>query len=453
MVMEFSFQGLTDALDGVTGGLTSTGTPKAADAAKQRIAACLPSVSDARESGTADADADDRGAEARDEAAAAEEEEEEKLIAYSDEPTELYKLLKDGDWSGVIRWAQKNPIEAKTWIVEKNTDGTTRWELLHWSLAFEFIISLIPSSSLPIIPHIAVIEALLAAYKDAAHQKDSGGDLPIHLACREKAESGVILTLLLKDPDTAQTADDEGRLPIHLACRQKTSQEIVDRLLIAHHRASKTADSYGLLPLHWACAQNASVGIVQSLLRANPYAIDHSDKWGRTPLSLAKASTNPDKDAVIEALERDASYWTTSLTDEVKTLETKLGNKSDAEKKARSKAKSLEARLVEVTAASSAAAQSFRELKDELEEENTVLKQTVRELDETNKECESQIVAMKKKNDKKLARNDDLAGRLSKLMVVLSEMEEQRLSVLRITGDWEDSLQKASDLVHLDEKA
>jgi len=441
MVMEFSFQGLTDALDGVTGGLTSTGTPKAADAAKQRIAACLPSVSDARESGTADADADDRGAEARDEAAAAEEEEEEKLIAYSDEPTELYKLLKDGDWSGVIRWAQKNPIEAKTWIVEKNTDGTTRWELLPLHLACENQ------------PPVEVIEALLAAYKDAAHQKDSGGDLPIHLACREKAESGVILTLLLKDPDTAQTADDEGRLPIHLACRQKTSQEIVDRLLIAHHRASKTADSYGLLPLHWACAQNASVGIVQSLLRANPYAIDHSDKWGRTPLSLAKASTNPDKDAVIEALERDASYWTTSLTDEVKTLETKLGNKSDAEKKARSKAKSLEARLVEVTAASSAAAQSFRELKDELEEENTVLKQTVRELDETNKECESQIVAMKKKNDKKLARNDDLAGRLSKLMVVLSEMEEQRLSVLRITGDWEDSLQKASDLVHLDEKA
>ena len=59
---------------------------------------------------------------------------------------------------------------------------------------------------------------------------------------------------------------------------------------------------------------------------------------------------------------------------------------------------------------------------------------------------------MRQKNDEKMSRNDDLAERLSKLMVVLSEMEEQRLAVLRITGDWEDSLQKASDLAHLDEK-
>ena len=95
-----------------------------------------------------------------------------------------------------------------------------------------------------------VIEALLAAYLGAARQKDSGGDLPIHLACREKADAAVIFALLLKDPATDQTADDEGRLPIHLACRQQTPQTVVDRLLVAHHRASKTADAYGLLPLH-----------------------------------------------------------------------------------------------------------------------------------------------------------------------------------------------------------
>ena len=196
--------------------------------------------------------------------------------------------------------------------------------------------------------------------------------------------------------------------------------------------------------------------VVQSLLRANPYAVDHPDKWGRTPLSLAMASTNPDKDAVIEALGRDPSYWTTSLTEEVKTLKATYDSKLDAEKtaqeKAQARAKSLEARLVEVTAASSAAAQSFRELKDELEEENAFLKKTVRELDATNKECESQIADMKKKNEFRSTRNDDLSGRLDKLMVVLGDMEEQRLAVLRITGDWEDSLQKASDLVHFDDE-
>jgi len=365
---------------------------------------------------------------------------EDKVIAYSDEPTALYSRVRDADWSGAIKAAKRNPIEASTWIVEKNTDGTTRWELLPLHLACERR------------PPIAVVEALLAAYGSATHKKDSGGDLPIHLACRERAAESVVLTLLLKDPDTAKVADDEGRLPIHLASRQSTSQEVVDRLLIAHHRASKTTDLYGLLPLHWACAQNASAAVVQSLLRANPYAVDHADKWGRTPLSLAQASTNAEREAVIVALNRDPAYWTASLTEEVKAMEKKLGNASAAERKARAKAQSLEARLVEVTDASKAATQSFRELKTELEEENTMLKTTVRDLDASNKNAEEQIGEMRKKNNAKMARNDDLAARLGKLMEVLSEMEEQRLAVLRITGDWEDSLQKASDLVHLDDK-
>ena len=131
MVMEFSLQGLTDALDGVTGGLTSAVNEKTSEAksAAKELASCLPLVNDARESSAAANG--DRGADARDEP------EEEKLIAYSDEPTELYNLLKDGDWSGVIKCAQRNPLEAKTWIVEKNTDGTTRWELLPLHLACE----------------------------------------------------------------------------------------------------------------------------------------------------------------------------------------------------------------------------------------------------------------------------------------------------------------------------
>lgn len=134
MVMEFSLQGLTDALDGVTGGLTSAVNEKTSDAksAAKELASCLPLVNDARESSAAGAgDATDRGADARDEP------EEEKLIAYSDEPTELYELLKGGDWSAVIKAAQRNPAEARTWIVEKNTDGTTRWELLPLHLACE----------------------------------------------------------------------------------------------------------------------------------------------------------------------------------------------------------------------------------------------------------------------------------------------------------------------------
>ena len=358
-----------------------------------------------------------------------------KIVAYSDEPTRLYNLLKHNDWRGAIKRANAHPLEAKTWIVEKNLDGTVRWELLPLHQACENQ------------PPVEVVEAILGAYTDAARQKDSGGDLPIHLACRERASPDVILLLLLQDPDTSKVADDEGRLPIHLACRQGASQEVVDKLLVSHHRAAKTCDSYGLLPLHWACAQNAPESIITALLLANPYAVDHTDKWGRTPLSLAQASTNPQKEAVITAIRRDPSFWTSSLNSQIDTLKTELTEKAENERKM----KSLEARLVEVTSASSAAAQSFRELKDELEDENTELKNTLRELDDVNKDYEHRIVQMKREKEDSVAKSEDLADRLLKLMGVLSKMEEQRMQILKVTGDWEESLQQANELVMFDE--
>ena len=137
MVMEFSLKGLTEAIDGVTGGvvasgLTSTVSPKSQ--VKGKIAACLPTTCD-DQFGTKTNNAESN-VEERDQPEETEVEEE-KLLAYSDEPTSLYKLVKGGDWSGVIRGAQANPLEAKTWIVEKNTDGTTRWESLPLHLACE----------------------------------------------------------------------------------------------------------------------------------------------------------------------------------------------------------------------------------------------------------------------------------------------------------------------------
>ena len=136
MVMEFSLQGLTDALDGVTGGLTSAVNQKTTEV-KTSVASCLPTVNnvDARESAIAN---NGSGIDARDASEpAAKEPAEEKLLAYSEEPTELYNRLKSSDWSGAIASAARNPLEAKTWIVEKNTDGTTRWELLPLHLACE----------------------------------------------------------------------------------------------------------------------------------------------------------------------------------------------------------------------------------------------------------------------------------------------------------------------------
>ena len=56
------------------------------------------------------------------------------------------------------------------------------------------------------------------------------------------------------------------------------------------------------------------------------------DKWGRTPMSLASASTNPDKDLVLELLKRDPSYWTTKLIDQIADLTRKLDQISNLER-------------------------------------------------------------------------------------------------------------------------
>ena len=129
--------------------------------------------------------------------------------------------------------------------------------------------------------------------------KDSGGDLPLHLACRERASKAVIAAILSTEPEASKVKDDEGRLPLHLACRQGVAVQIIDSLIVCYYRASHSLDSYDLLPIHWACAQNASLKIIESLMRANPDSNDHEDKWGRTPMSLVQASTNPEKNEIV----------------------------------------------------------------------------------------------------------------------------------------------------------
>ena len=65
----------------------------------------------------------------------------------------------------------------------------------------------------------------------------------------------------------------------------------------------------------------------------------------------------------MKYLERDASYWTTSLLHKVKNLEKELDKRMTTEERTHEKAKSLEDKLDEVSNASTFAAQSFKELR------------------------------------------------------------------------------------------
>ena len=74
--------------------------------------------------------------------------------------------------------------------------------------------------------------------------KDGGGNIPIHIACRERASKSVIEVLLSEEPESSKVQDEEGRLALHLACRHGTSIEVVDSLIKHHFYATCTKDMY-----------------------------------------------------------------------------------------------------------------------------------------------------------------------------------------------------------------
>jgi len=95
------------------------------------------------------------------------------------------------------------------------------------------------------------------------------------------------------------------------------------------------------------------------LLRANPHAVKEKDRWGHTPLSLVVASTNPEKDKITDNMNKNPSFWTTTLLNEIGGLKSEVQEKETAIQNSENMASSLEAKLTEVTQASSLAAQSF----------------------------------------------------------------------------------------------
>jgi hypothetical protein len=71
-----------------------------------------------------------------------------------------------------------------------------------------------------------LIEALIEVYPDGPKMKDDQGMLPIHLACRNGASKGVVLTLTAF-PESFGVQDRKGRVPadpgIEFFCQQGLS--------------------------------------------------------------------------------------------------------------------------------------------------------------------------------------------------------------------------------------
>lgn len=98
-------------------------------------------------------------------------------------------------------------------------------------------------------------------------------------------------------------------LPIHAAIVFKAPEDVIAALLAAYPKGAHAKDDQGMLPLHLAFRNGSSEEIVNLLLTAFPQSIDVKDRKGRTPLVLAQASTSPNKDSYLRALERGPAYY------------------------------------------------------------------------------------------------------------------------------------------------
>lgn len=250
----------------------------------------------------------------------------------------------------------------------------------------------------------AVVKALIESFEPAVRMRDYLCRLPLHIACLCRASYDVIALLLDAYVDATRIPDDAGCIPLHYACRKGINEKVIQRLLTLNHRGAYSTDSYSLLPIHWACKYSASLAVVECLLRAHPHSVDCLDQFGRSPMDVAKQIPNhSEKAAVIEALGRNASYWTMSLVHEVEMLKkelVQLGNTMKQSSACRDdEIDRLQKLLDQVTQASAEVTRSFKVTKSELEYENASLKNQVKRLTQESMIYEERIESLTTDNN------------------------------------------------------
>jgi len=379
-------------------------------------------------------------------------------------PTELYKLIKNREWDKAITRIKENGDEASTWIIDRGDNIKVNWR----SLPIHEACKNKPTEDL--------LKRIITAYPRGLQLKDTMGSLSLHSACREIADLSIITLLLKYYPEGAQIKDNEGRLPLHLACRQGVRKIVADKLLIAYKKAAMVTDNNGLLPVHWACIEKASLEVVESQITAFPNCINLKDNCGRTAIDIIESGDHPLKEKLMNLFRNQITTESSSIAlsdvetvvqstdvcsiedDEpiTKVIEVKEGEEETEENAVHlvevendfgMDVRSLEAKLMEVSATSSAAAHSFRSLRDTLMDENISLKSSLQRLTAKNEGQEEKIGALIGENTKLKAEIDDMTQKNQQFAKYINDMDEQRQFILDVTNKWEDALRAADDVL------
>ena len=260
--------------------------------------------------------------------------------------------------------------------------------------------------------------------------KNYGGDLPIHVACREAASKDVIDLILENEYESTNVADCEGRLPLHLAASNSGIDiKIVKDLIDINEKATRTPDDFGLLPLHWACSKNASPLIIESLIQAYPYAVEFKDSWGRTPLSLAQKSSNPEKAKVLELLSRNVASWAAAMRSTIVDLSNQVLESDRIKEECEEHAKQCR-RTIEKHAQSQKEVEYLEDhiydLEEHFEVELEVMKRTQeKEIESRERKYEHAMSEVKKKYQESERKAADLKVLVDELVENLRKQKEE----------------------------
>jgi hypothetical protein len=141
-------------------------------------------------------------------------------------------------------------------------------------------------------------------------------DLYVLIQNKKWSESVRYLESHLKEAGTwTYRTDAKGRLvwrllPIHASIILEAPDKVIESLLAAYPHGAQSPDDQGMLPIHLAFRAGLSEKIVTLFLEAYPKSVEVEDFKGRLPLDLAQASSAPNREVFLRAMERGPSYFT-----------------------------------------------------------------------------------------------------------------------------------------------
>jgi ankyrin repeat protein len=231
------------------------------------------------------------------------------LAVSSELETELYRHIQEENWAMVENLLDQHPELAET-ADAKSGELPLHMIARHtgaWTLLIDMVLVLYPKAlihrdkmgALPIHhaaahDNLAALEIIYSAYKEGISDTDRKGRLPIHVAAEFDAVDTVKF-LLSKAPEGAYTMvyrppnNSGGGLPLHIACRNYASIGVITALLAENFASAKRADENGDLPLHLLlrCGEVVDQVVVKTLLTCFSSAASRTDMHGDLPLAIA----------------------------------------------------------------------------------------------------------------------------------------------------------------------